>query len=278
MCGSEGTLAVMTELTLNLVPLPAHTALAVVHFDELFAALSAVSTILETDPSAVELLDHFGLTLAREVPQYARLMTGFIAGTPNCVLITEYSGDNPRELEQRIGALQDHLRRHGVTATVVPALDPALQTDVWTVRKVGLGLMMSIKGDYKPIPFIEDRRRAGRASGRVRDRHRAFLQRHRHARGLLRARLGRLHPHTAADQRQAGRGGGEAAGHLQLRAGAARPGSGAACPASTATAAPEAGRTSASSGRTCTGSISRSRAPSTRTASSTPATWWTRRR
>ena len=41
-------------------------------------------------------------------------------------------------------------------ATVVPALDPALQTDVWTVRKVGLGLMMSIKGDYKPIPFIED--------------------------------------------------------------------------------------------------------------------------
>ena len=156
VCGSEGTLAVMTELTLNLVPLPAHTALAVVHFDELFAALSAVSTILETDPSAVELLDHFGLTLAREVPQYARLMTGFIAGTPNCVLITEYSGDNPRELEQRIGALQDHLRRHGVTATVVPALDPALQTDVWTVRKVGLGLMMSIKGDYKPIPFIED--------------------------------------------------------------------------------------------------------------------------
>ena len=156
VCGSEGTLAVMTELTLNLVPLPAHTVLAVVHFDELFAALSAVSTILETDPSAVELLDHFGLTLAREVPQYARLMSGFIAGTPNCVLITEYSGDNPRELEQRIGALQDHLRRHGVTATVVPVLDPALQTDVWTVRKVGLGLMMSIKGDYKPIPFIED--------------------------------------------------------------------------------------------------------------------------
>ncbi len=156
VCGSEGTLAVMTELTLNLVPLPAHTALAVVHFDELFAALSAVSTILETDPSAVELLDNFGLTLAREVPQYARLMTGFIAGAPNCVLITEYAGENPRELERRIGALQDHLRRHGVRATVVPALDPALQTDVWTVRKVGLGLMMSIKGDYKPIPFIED--------------------------------------------------------------------------------------------------------------------------
>ena len=156
VCGSEGTLAVMTELTLNLVPLPAHTALAVVHFDDLFAALSAVQTILETDPSAVELLDHFGLTLAREVPQYARLMTGFISGTPNCVLITEYAGDNPRELRQRIDALGDHLRRHGVRATVVPALDPALQTDVWTVRKVGLGLMMSIKGDYKPIPFIED--------------------------------------------------------------------------------------------------------------------------
>ena len=156
VCGSEGTLAVMTELTLNLVPVPAHTALAVVHFDDLFRALSSVETILETDPSAVELLDNFGLTLAREVPQYARLMTGFISGTPNCVLITEYSGDNPRELKQRIDALGDHLRGRGVRATVVPALDAALQTDVWTVRKVGLGLMMSIKGDYKPIPFIED--------------------------------------------------------------------------------------------------------------------------
>ena len=156
ICGSEGTLAVMTELTLNLVPVPAHTALAVVHFDELFAALASVPAILETDPSAVELLDNLGLTLARQVPQYARLMTGFVSGTPNCVLITEYSGDDPRALQRRIDALQGHLRRHRVRATVVPALDPALQNDVWTVRKVGLGLMMSIKGDYKPIPFIED--------------------------------------------------------------------------------------------------------------------------
>lgn len=156
VCGSEGTLAVMTELTLNLVPVPVHTALAVVHFDELFTALSAVPMILETSPSAVELLDNLGLTLARQVPQYARLMEGFVEGTPNCVLITEYSGDSPGALKQRIGELQGHLRRHGIRVTVVSALDPVLQTDVWTVRKVGLGLMMSIKGDYKPIPFIED--------------------------------------------------------------------------------------------------------------------------
>ena len=157
VCGAEGTLAVIRDVKLNLVPLPQRTALAIVHFANLYDALSAVPVMLEVQPSAIELLDNLGLTMCREVPEYARLLTTFIEGQPNCVLITEFYGQNERELRSKIDGLQQHLRRRKIAATsIVPALDSERQNNVWTVRKVGLGLMMSIKGDHKPIPFIED--------------------------------------------------------------------------------------------------------------------------
>ena len=156
VCGSEGTLAVMTELKLGVVDLPTRTGLAVVHFDSLYEALSSVPAMLETRPSAIELLDNLGLTLCRGVPQYARLLSTFVEGDPDCVLITEFRGETDAELRARVNELQQHLARQGVQTRTVAAIDPALQSNVWTVRKVGLGLMMSIKGDYKPIPFIED--------------------------------------------------------------------------------------------------------------------------
>ena len=157
MSGSEGTLAVMTDIKLNLVPRPTKTALAIVHFDSLPEALAAVPVMLQVNPSAVELLDNLGLTMCREVPEYARLLTTFVEGTPNCVLITEFQGETEAELKRKIDQLKTHLKKEKVGATtVVPAISPQLQTKVWTVRKVGLGLLMSIKGDYKPIPFIED--------------------------------------------------------------------------------------------------------------------------
>ncbi len=156
ICGAEGTLAVMTEIKLNLVPTPGKTALALVHFATLQEALSAVPIMLEVHPSAIELLDHLGLTLCKEVPEYARLLSTFMTGDPNCILITEFYGESEKELKAAVERLQQHLRAHRVTCDIVPALDDRLQQNVWTVRKVGLGLLMSIKGDFKPIPFIED--------------------------------------------------------------------------------------------------------------------------
>ena len=157
VCGAEGTLAVMTDIKLNLVPLPKMTALAIVHFDDLFTALAAVPTMLEVEPSAVELLDNLGLTMCRDVPEYARLLATFVQGRPNCILITEFYGESEAELLAKIERLRTHLHNQRAGATAVqPALTRQLQSNVWTVRKVGLGLMMSIKGDHKPIPFIED--------------------------------------------------------------------------------------------------------------------------
>ena len=87
ICGSEGTLALMTDITLGLVPLPTFTALAVVHFADLPTALDAVPAILATNPSAIELMDNLSLTLCRDVPEYARLLPLFTVGQPHCLLV-----------------------------------------------------------------------------------------------------------------------------------------------------------------------------------------------
>lgn len=157
MCGSEGTLGVIHELKLNLVRKPKLSTLAIVHFEKLYTALSSVATILEVGPTAVELLDHLGLTLCRDVPGYAYRLRNFIEGFPNCVLITEFTGESDSELTAKFKRLRDHLNAQGVPFTAITeAKTPLQQEDVWVVRKAGLGLLMSIKGDHKPIPFIED--------------------------------------------------------------------------------------------------------------------------
>lgn len=157
MAGSEGTLAVFRELTLNLVPRPTQTALAVLQFDDGLDALRAIPALLETEPTAIELIDHLGLTLCRNVPKYARMLATFINGRPTCILVVEFFGDSHSELEMKVGQLLRHVRHHveGVRGTT-PLYNPATIANVWGVRKAGLGLLMSVRSDYKPVPFIED--------------------------------------------------------------------------------------------------------------------------
>ncbi len=157
ICGSEGTLGVISEMKMNLVPVPKQTALAILHFDGIYEALAAVPTILEVGPTAVEMFDDMAMSLCRKSAQFAPLLSNFVEGTPNCILITEFYGENDAELRHKIDRLKDHLRKQGVpVGAVTEALTPSRKKDVWDVRKAGLGLLMSIRGDHKPIPFIED--------------------------------------------------------------------------------------------------------------------------
>ncbi len=156
VCGSEGTLAVIQDVTLNLVPIPKARGLAIVHFQSTVEALQQIPLILESNPSAIELMDNLGLRLCHDVPKYARLLETFIADEPDCILITEFYGDSKAELQSKVVSLTKSLSNHGFKDSVTPVLEPERQKNVWQVRKAGLGLLMSIKGDHKPIPFIED--------------------------------------------------------------------------------------------------------------------------
>ena len=119
--------------------------------------MEATKIILETDPSAIELMDRMLINLTRDQPLYASQIS-FIEGDPAALLAVEYYGENESEVASKTQRLVDHLRKRGVKLMTEPqvVLDPAQQAKVWSVRKAGLGLLMSVKGDAKPIPVIED--------------------------------------------------------------------------------------------------------------------------
>jgi FAD/FMN-containing dehydrogenase/Fe-S oxidoreductase len=158
LAGSEGTLAVVTEIKVNLAPLPRKTILGILQFDSIAAACDAAPAILETDPSAVELVDQMMLRLTRQLPAYDRMLT-FVEGDPAAVLIVEYYGDSEEQLLASLHRLEERMRSGDLPArpsAMRRAVSEREQANVWGVRKVALGLLMSVRGDAKPIPFIED--------------------------------------------------------------------------------------------------------------------------
>jgi len=154
---SEGSLATTLEARLGLVPLPKKTALALLQFEDLVEAMATTTTILETGPSAIELMDRMLIELTRQQTGFAAGVR-FIKGSPEAVLAVEYYGDSDEELRDQLDKLEWHLRSKGMLPgeEMVRAYDAKQQADIWNVRKAGLGLLMSIKGDAKPIPCIED--------------------------------------------------------------------------------------------------------------------------
>ncbi|MFQ5825295.1 MAG: anaerobic glycerol-3-phosphate dehydrogenase subunit C [bacterium] len=153
--GSEGTLAVVTEAKLNLVPYPKNRVLGVLHFSDLFNALDAVEPILEFKPSAVELLDKFILNLTQKTLEYARRMT-FVEGDPAALLLVEFQGDSKKELIDKLNKLFVFLSKNRIGYAYIRAVEEQDQANVWYIRKAGLGLLLGTREERKPIGFVED--------------------------------------------------------------------------------------------------------------------------
>lgn len=155
LVGSEGTLAVIVEAKLRLEPLPEARAVVVLHFHRLMDSIRLVPRLLVHQPTAVELLDRYGLELARSNPSVAGLARRFLQGDPDAILMLEFSG-SPAELQEQMERLKRDAAVQAVCFAAVEAWEPGLQQAVWQVRKNALGVMLGIRGDFKPVPFIED--------------------------------------------------------------------------------------------------------------------------
>lgn len=155
LVGSEGTLAIVVEAKMRLVPKPKWTALDVIHFDDDIAALEASQAILETRPYALESTDKMILDLARgNIEQSRRL--GFVQGNPSSLLMVEYAGDNEEDVKEQVYKLEAVRKAHGIGYAATLAFKPEEVKAIWGVRKAGLGLLLGTKGDKKPIAFVED--------------------------------------------------------------------------------------------------------------------------
>ena len=154
LVGSEGTLAFSRRLTLQLSQLPENKVLGVVQFPSFYRAMECTRQIVSLEPDAVELIDRTMIDLAREIPAFASTVSQFIRGEPQSVLLVEFAGENRNDQLARLGQLVELMG--DLKHDVVEITNAGLQKAVWEVRKAGLNIMMSMKGDGKPVSFVED--------------------------------------------------------------------------------------------------------------------------
>ena len=153
ICGSEGTLGVILEAKLRLTPLPRHSAVCLAHFDTLDASLRAAAPIVAEGPSAVELIDGVILRQARMHP-LTRDICSVIQGEPAAVLVIEVQGDKFEDVAEQIQRIADGL--NGCTYAAPMMTVPQAIQAVWQLRASALGLMTTVEGSKKPVPYIED--------------------------------------------------------------------------------------------------------------------------
>lgn len=152
LAGSEGTLGILRTATLRLVPIRHNKILSVINFSSIFEACAMVPQILNLSPSAIELVPQSLIHLARSVTAYTNQLS-FVVGDPAAMLVVEFAGEDPKELTEKVAKLK---KLRNWTSELFIAETAALQKQVWDVRKVGLGILMSRLGDIKPVTFIED--------------------------------------------------------------------------------------------------------------------------
>lgn len=156
LVGSEGTLAFFQRIHLDLQPLPSHRVLGVCHFPSFYEAMDATQHIVELKPSAVELVDRTMIDLARDIPIFAPIVDRFVQGEPQAILLVEFAGEDQATQLRSLQQLVELMASMGFSDSVVEATDSEFQQSIWEVRKSGLNIMMSMKGDGKPVSFIED--------------------------------------------------------------------------------------------------------------------------
>ena len=156
LVGSEGTLAYSKRVHLNLSTLPKHKTLGVCHFPTFFKSMQAPLHIVKLKPTAVELVDRTMIGLARANATFRPIVEKFIQGDPDAILLVEFAGDDKDQQLTKLKQLVELMGDLGYPGSVIEITDVALQRDVWEVRKAGLNIMMSMKGDGKPVSFIED--------------------------------------------------------------------------------------------------------------------------
>ncbi|MBO9647582.1 MAG: FAD-binding protein [Variovorax sp.] len=156
LIGSEGTLAYTRDLTLKLSELPRAKVLGIVNFPSFHAAMDSAQHIVKLGPTAVELVDRTMIELSLANPAFKPTVETALIGRPAAILLVEFSGSDKASLLPRLKDLVDLMGELGLPGSVVEMRDDAPQKNLWEVRKAGLNIMMSLKGDGKPVSFIED--------------------------------------------------------------------------------------------------------------------------
>ncbi|MGO4852954.1 FAD-binding and (Fe-S)-binding domain-containing protein [Phaeovulum sp. W22_SRMD_FR3] len=156
ICGAEGTLGLIAEARLNLLPIPRLATVILLFYDDFQSALRDGQVLAPLGATSIETIDSRVLNLARADPVWAGVAACFPDATAQGVNMVEITADDPAELEARIARLQ------AVLATPMPGrrgqarADGAAVARIWEMRKKAVGLLGRSGTTRRPLPFVED--------------------------------------------------------------------------------------------------------------------------
>ena len=156
LVGSEGTLSLFNKIKLKLSELPKNKILGVCYFDNFHQAMELTKEIVKLKPTCVELMDQNLLNLAREIPMYSEGIKKYIKGNPQAVLMVEFIDIEQSIYEKKIKDLEYLVLNQNKNNQFSYYSNLDEQKEVFEIRKAGLNILMSMKGDKKPVAFIED--------------------------------------------------------------------------------------------------------------------------
>ncbi len=155
IAGSEGTICFITEIKLNLTPLPPPVkAVIPVHCPSVRDAIQANLIALKYNPGAIELMDKTILDLTRD-NLTQRKSRFFLKGEPGAVLIVEFARESKEEILEIAGKMENEICKKGA-GFHFPIIFGEDVNKVWALRKAGLGVLSNMPGDAKPVSVIED--------------------------------------------------------------------------------------------------------------------------
>ncbi|MGH9173751.1 MAG: FAD-linked oxidase C-terminal domain-containing protein, partial [Vicinamibacterales bacterium] len=204
MVGSEGTLGIVVEAKISLVPLPIAKAVLAVEFENLGDALTATPIVLRHRPSAVEVMDGFILAHTRENAALDALRRTIMSTEAGALLCIEFAGDRAEDLLPKLEAAERDLGSHRFRCRWSRAIDPAAQARIWSLREAALGLSMAMKGDAKTLSFVEDTAVAPERLPEYIERFLRIVRSHGSAAGVYaHASVGCLHVRPVVDLKTA---------------------------------------------------------------------------
>lgn len=154
IAGSEGTLALITELTVDTEPLPNHRGCVLLLFDSLDKAARATLALAPLEPSACDLMDRRHLSLAREIDIRFELL---IPPEAESVLLVEFSAETEEELQHQLKeAVRVACEETELAAAAHVAEDRADFEVYWSLAQRYVPTLYRLKGSRRPVPGIED--------------------------------------------------------------------------------------------------------------------------
>jgi FAD/FMN-containing dehydrogenase/Fe-S oxidoreductase len=164
LCGGEGSLALITEAKLNVLPIPKHAALVNIKYDSFESSMRDAQALMQWGPTSIETVDSKVLNLAMGDIVWDTVRDYFPEkeGDPAIqgINLVEYTGDDEAELRAKVEKLCRHLEsvsgEPGKSFGYTVVYGAAEINKVWGMRKKAVGLLGNAQGQKRPIPFVED--------------------------------------------------------------------------------------------------------------------------